>query len=417
MSSPLDICVFYGNGEVVDGPKGVELRNYDTFVLRHPNPETTRLTKFMIGLLRQLFNLDPKFYTVSVHGLWSRSPPPAMKWEMKELCATVHWHTWVKWVRDKGAQAVVLAEPCPREGREMSAVAESGTTTPIQEPRPRDVSESNVVGATSMTTPSKNVTTSSWKTSVSVIYHAEGMFSKGRLDGVQRNRSCPFEARELPDPKRLPSSFQEARRWIMSTFGISEDTHGITLRHIVRVRNPPSSWPYHMLIDIVGDDAWMAFQDLASRAAEGSFVLYAQWHAKAAEPASDGAATVATATATPAAAEEWPACKHGKPCTIETDWGRDNPGRRFYRCPLFADASKDCGFSQWLDEEFPERATEHIRSLLSDNESLQQQVDNLRDELEELRRRNTIDRGAPPPRDGQDGDPRPRKTRRLARDN
>jgi hypothetical protein len=51
------------------------------------------------------------------------------------------------------------------------------------------------------------------------------------------------------------------------------------------------------------------------------------------------------------------------------------------------DPARDCGFTQWLDEAFPEKATMHINSLLSREECLKQQVENLRKELNELRRR------------------------------
>ncbi|KAL6589568.1 hypothetical protein ACP70R_050301 [Stipagrostis hirtigluma subsp. patula] len=127
MAEPLDICVFYGNGEIGSGANGVELRNFETFVVRHPNPEGKRLTDFKVSLLRHLFHLDPKVYNVTVNGLWSRTANP-MIWEMKELQGTAHWHKWIGWIRRRGAQAVVLAQPCPREGREGSVAEESSTS-------------------------------------------------------------------------------------------------------------------------------------------------------------------------------------------------------------------------------------------------------------------------------------------------
>jgi hypothetical protein len=45
------------------------------------------------------------------------------------------------------------------------------------------------------------------------------------------------------------------------------------------------------------------------------------------------------------------------------------------------DPARDCGFTQWLDEAFPEKATMHINSLLSREECLEQQVENLQKEL------------------------------------
>jgi hypothetical protein len=48
---------------------------------------------------------------------------------------------------------------------------------------------------------------------------------------------------------------------------------------------------------------------------------------------------------------------------------------------------KDCGFTQWLDEEFPEQATKHISSLRGSVGCLEKQVENLQEEFDELRRR------------------------------
>ncbi|CAN6280765.1 unnamed protein product [Urochloa humidicola] len=244
----------------------------------------------------------------------------------------------------------------------------------------------------------------------SVVYHAEGMFYRV-FDGVLVNRSCPFQAKEMVDPASM-QSLQHMRRWIMQAFQISDVTHGITLRHIVLVKITDSARPYRMLVDIVGDDAWTAFLGVKSRNA-GSFVLYVQWHAKAPAPA-----PVAVGTATPAVtADKWPPCKHGKPCTIETDRGYDNPGRRFYRCRLFTDPARDCGFMQWLDDKFPEKATNHINRLQSRVSCLEQQVENLQEELDELRRRNATGSHCAPPGDSQESETRPCQIRRLDRDN
>nr|XP_034577197.1 uncharacterized protein LOC117840773 isoform X1 [Setaria viridis] len=70
----------------------------------------------------------------------------------------------------------------------------------------------------------------------------------------------------------------------------------------------------------------------------------------------------------------------------------------------------DCGFTQWLDEAFPEKATMHINNLLSREECLEQQVENLQEELNELRRRYVTGSSH---RDGQDSETRPRQVRRM----
>ena len=186
-----------------------------------------------------------------------------------------------------------------------------------------------------------------------------------------------------------------------------------------------------MLVDILGDDEWRRFVDITKHLG-GSFVLYAERRAKqqvVPGPVPGGAmagSNGASAALHTAGADghgrrgvSWPVCKHGKPCTIETDWGPHSAGQWFYRCRLFAvrkrlcswwcnassdqmtfpinfgrfpqDAEKDCGFTQWLDDEFPAQATKHISSLLGSVGCLEKQVETLQEELDELRRRYVTD--------------------------
>ncbi|KAL6853428.1 hypothetical protein ACP4OV_019457 [Aristida adscensionis] len=56
-----------------------------------------------------------------------------MKWEMKDLRGTEQWLKWLKWVRVREAQAVIIVQPCLREGCESSVVGESSAMTPIQD--------------------------------------------------------------------------------------------------------------------------------------------------------------------------------------------------------------------------------------------------------------------------------------------
>ncbi|XP_039781943.1 uncharacterized protein LOC120649256 isoform X4 [Panicum virgatum] len=231
----------------------------------------------------------------------------------------------------------------------------------------------------------------------SVVCHGQGMFCKGP-EGVKVNRNCPFQAKG--QVLLQCKTFQEMRRWILDTFRLDEATHDITLRYIVRVlRSSSTRLHYDMLVDILGDNEWQTFVDLTKHL-DGSFVLYAERRAK--QQVTPGAVpggvmagiNGASAASRTAGADgrgrrgvSWPLCKHGKPCTIETDRGPHSAGQRFYRCRLFADAGKDCGFTQWLDEEFPEQATKHISSLMGSVGCLEKQVENLQEELDELRRR------------------------------
>ncbi|KAI5011380.1 hypothetical protein ZWY2020_013517 [Hordeum vulgare] len=187
-----------------------------------------------------------------------------------------------------------------------------------------------------------------------VIFPAEGKISNGP-EGALVSPDCPFLVSRLPDP--LNKSFEQVRRWIMQMFQLKDEMHEITLQHIL---------------------------------------LFVKWSAKKTASLSKAVASNATPVADedPAVTDEsdddgsWPTCKHDKPCTIETSWDRQDPGRRFYRCPLFMDPKQDCGFTQWLDKKFPEKATEHMNYLTDKVDSLEQQVGNLKCELEELRRRH-----------------------------
>ena len=88
-----------------------------------------------------------------------------------------------------------------------------------------------------------------------------------------------------------------------------------------------------MLVDILGDNEWQTFVDLTKHL-DGSFVLYAERRAK--QQVTPGAVpggvmagiNGASAASRTAGADgrgrrgvSWPLCKHGKPCTIETDRG------------------------------------------------------------------------------------------------
>jgi hypothetical protein len=81
------------------------------------------------------------------------------------------------------------------------------------------------------------------------------------------------------------------------------------------------------------------------------------------------------------------------------------------------DFKEDCGFTQWLDKEFPEKTTEHMNYLSDNVNSLKQQVDILKCELEELRRiHQKRSRGEAAVSPG-DEKIRPSQIRRLAKGN
>ncbi|VAH50988.1 unnamed protein product [Triticum turgidum subsp. durum] len=224
-----------------------------------------------------------------------------------------------------------------------------------------------------------------------LLFRAEGKIWNGP-DGAQVSPDCPFVVKQVAELKN--KSFEQVRRAILKNFQLNEATHELTLQHILYVRTDPSAPPYNVLIDIVGEESWRAFFKVACRHVR-SFKLFAKWTVKKTSSASNATDSNITTvidedTAITDDSDDggWPACKHDKPCTIETSWDRHDPGRRFYRCPFFANPKEDCKFTKWLDKKFPEKANELINKYQDTVDSLQQQVDNLKCELEELRRRH-----------------------------
>ncbi|POO00940.1 Zinc finger, GRF-type, partial [Trema orientale] len=60
-----------------------------------------------------------------------------------------------------------------------------------------------------------------------------------------------------------------------------------------------------------------------------------------------------------------PRCKCGELAVIRASWTNENPGRRFYSCPLFEkDKEASYGFFLWLDPKMCRRSMDIIPSLL-----------------------------------------------------
>jgi hypothetical protein len=170
-----------------------------------------------------------------------------------------------------------------------------------------------------------------------VIYRAEGMISNGP-NGAQVNPACPSVVKRLAELNY--KSFQHVRRSIMEMFQLNEATHELTLQHIVYVGSSPPGSPYKVLIDIVGQDSWVAFLDVGLR--YRYLRLYARWNDKGTSSISTeiniNNTTVSdkeTVIIIDSNYGSWPNCKHEKPCTIETSRDSEDPGRRFYRCPFY----------------------------------------------------------------------------------
>ncbi|XBI94199.1 hypothetical protein VPH35_030886 [Triticum aestivum] len=220
------------------------------------------------------------------------------------------------------------------------------------------------------------------------LFRAEGKIRHGP-DGVKVSPDCPFVIRRMTELKDKP--FQQVRHLVMKVFQLNEATYELSLQHLVYSRTDPGTPPCNVLIHIIGEDSWRTFLNVAARNVR-AFRLFARWNVK--KTSSTPNATDSNNTTIPDETDEsddgtWPNCKHDRPCTIETSRRNEDLGRRFFRCPLFMHSGEDCKFSEWLDKKFPQNAIKVINRLQDDVESLQQQVDNMKCELEELRHRQS----------------------------
>ncbi|KAI4369819.1 hypothetical protein MLD38_018222 [Melastoma candidum] len=66
-------------------------------------------------------------------------------------------------------------------------------------------------------------------------------------------------------------------------------------------------------------------------------------------------------------------CKHGMRAVLYISWSRSNPGRRFFRCPVWKD--DDCGFFSWYDDVIPPRQKEIISHLVETKKLLESKVE------------------------------------------
>ena len=126
MSNSINLRVFYGNGQIRNGPSGVDLSNFPFTTIEHPNPEGTRMPAMKIWFT-QFFQLDPDIYSVTVHCMWTRTFAPVV-WELKQVNRTEKWVQWLQWCRRRGAEFNILVQACPKEANDGSSSA-----TPTEE--------------------------------------------------------------------------------------------------------------------------------------------------------------------------------------------------------------------------------------------------------------------------------------------
>ncbi|KAL8263918.1 hypothetical protein R6Q59_022048 [Mikania micrantha] len=75
-------------------------------------------------------------------------------------------------------------------------------------------------------------------------------------------------------------------------------------------------------------------------------------------------------------------CHCGRLATMKTSWTNNNPGRRFYTCPV---SKSKCNFFIWIDPPMCARSSVIIPGLLRSREQFEQRV---KEQSGQLHRKN-----------------------------
>ena len=113
MSIENPIRIFYGHGDVIEGPNGVDLSNFPDIIVELQNPERANITDLKEWFVR-MFGMDGNLYSVKVQCLYLTSVNP-VNFVLKPADRTKQWRTWLNWCRRRNAMLTVLVQPCPKE--------------------------------------------------------------------------------------------------------------------------------------------------------------------------------------------------------------------------------------------------------------------------------------------------------------
>ncbi|CAO2045320.1 unnamed protein product [Urochloa humidicola] len=113
MSNSNVIKIFYGNGEIIHGPTGVDLSRFPETSVEHPNPEFASIRDLKEWFVA-FFQMDPSIYSVTIQCLYLKSVNPVM-FELRDDDRTYKWKKWVQWCRRCNAPLTILVQACAKE--------------------------------------------------------------------------------------------------------------------------------------------------------------------------------------------------------------------------------------------------------------------------------------------------------------
>ena len=113
MSSINQIRIYYGQGEVVNGPSGADLGPFPHITVDFPHPESASI-KDLKDWFMAMFQLDANLCSVTVHCLYITGINLVV-YELRVADRTYKWRKWVDWCRRCNIPLTILVQPCVKE--------------------------------------------------------------------------------------------------------------------------------------------------------------------------------------------------------------------------------------------------------------------------------------------------------------
>ncbi|RLN09283.1 hypothetical protein C2845_PM11G00530 [Panicum miliaceum] len=113
MSSQSEIMVYYGVGDIVNGPSSVDLSSFPYIIVTHPDPNCANI-RYLRDWFAAMFQLDQNLYSVTVQCLFLRGINPVIN-ELRFSDQTYRWRKWVEWCRRCNAPLTILVQSCSKE--------------------------------------------------------------------------------------------------------------------------------------------------------------------------------------------------------------------------------------------------------------------------------------------------------------
>ena len=113
MSSLNQIRIYYGMGEVVNGPSGVDLSPFPHATVEHPNPEGANIRDLKDWFVA-MFQLDGNICSVTFQCMYITDINPVI-YALRVADRMYKWRKWVEWCRRCNVPLTILVQPCPKE--------------------------------------------------------------------------------------------------------------------------------------------------------------------------------------------------------------------------------------------------------------------------------------------------------------